>query len=141
MPRIVKRTRNCEQWTEARYQSFIKSALRAASRKWGPKNKSKQLARIDRGIYLCAGYKKKPHKVKGTLPPPKGKKKRIDNAVVDHIKPVVDPVTGFVSWDDVIERMFCELDGFQILCHDCHTRKTADERIIRNENRRSSNDG
>lgn len=31
--------------------------------------------------------------------------------VVDHIQPVV-PVTGFVNWDDVITRMFCDVEGF-----------------------------
>lgn len=80
---------------------------------------------------MCAGYKKRAHKVKATLPPKPGNKTRINNAVVDHIDPVIDPKTGFVSWDEVVKRMFCELEGLQVLCHDCHTHKTKDERTRR----------
>lgn len=119
---------NSGRWTKAQFHSFIKSALRAASNKWGPKYEVKKEARVERGIYLCAGYDRKAHKVPASLPPKEGNKRRINNAVVDHINPVVDPEDGFVDWDEVITRMFCEKDGLQVLCHDCHTRKTADER-------------
>ena len=50
------------------------------------------------------------------------------DVAVDHIDPVVSPKTGFVSWDVYIERMFCEADGFQVLCHTCHGIKTQNER-------------
>lgn len=122
--------RNSGEWTEARYNGFIKSALRNASMKWPPKNAVKKAARVERGVYECAGYKRDPHHVPASLPPKPGNKRRINNAVVDHINPVIDPETGFISWDEVIERMFCEADGLQVLCHDCHTKKTADEKEI-----------
>ena len=125
------KTRNGAQWTEARFHSFIKGALRNASTRWGPKNQAKKNARVSRGVYLCAGYDRDPHEVPASLPPKPGNKRRINNAAVDHIHPVVDPETGFVSWDEVISRMFCEVEGFQILCHDCHTAKTKDERLQR----------
>lgn len=128
--------RNGGTWTEARFHSFIKGALRAASNRWGPKNAVKKKARVKRGVYKCAGYKRRAHQVPASLPPKPGNKKRINNAVVDHIHPVIDPVTGFVSWDDVIARMFCEEDGLQLLCHECHTRKTQDERELRNASRK-----
>ena len=70
------------------------------------------------------------HQVPASLPPKKGNKKRINNAVVDHIAPVVDPVTGFISWDDTIARMFVEEEGLQVLCHKCHSRKTMEEKEI-----------
>ena len=47
------KNRNGGEWTEARYKSFIISALRAASRRWGPKNKCIQNARVGRGQYKC----------------------------------------------------------------------------------------
>lgn len=125
---------NGGQWTDARMHSFIKGALRQASLRWPPKAKAKGKARVARGLYRCAGYGTKPHEVPATLPPMAGNKRRIDNAVVDHIIPVVDPVEGFVSWDELIKRLFCEEDGFQILCHECHKRKTQDERVMRNAN-------
>lgn len=121
--------RNNGRWTEARFRSFIVSTLRGASWKWGPRNDVKKKAWVKRGVYKCAGYKRRGHQVPGTLPPPEGKKRRINNALVDHIEPVVDPEKGFEDWTTYIERMFCETDGLQVLCHECHTRKTADERL------------
>lgn len=85
---------------------------------------------------MCVGYADvEPHVVSASLPPKPGNKRRINNAVVDHIVPVISPATGFRSWDIVIERMFCELDGFQVLCHECHKKKTADEREIKRNNK------
>jgi hypothetical protein len=118
------------EWTRARFNSFIKSALRAASNRYPPKFECKKAARIERGIYLCAGYKTKPHKVPATLPPPPGKKRRVDNAVVDHVIPVGGPDDPG-GWNGVIERMFCGAERLQVLCHECHSRKTADERTQR----------
>ncbi len=123
--------RNAGTWTEARFTSFIRGGLRSISMRWPPKNKVKQNARIQRGVYLCAGYKRENHEVPASLPPKAGNKRRINNAVVDHISPVVDPKRGFVSWDELIKRLFCEEDGFQLLCHECHSAKTADERKLR----------
>lgn len=124
---------NAGRWTDARFKSFIMSALRAASAKWPPKYEVKKQAWVERGVYLCAGYKKKPHKVSASLPPKPGNKRRINNAQVDHKEPIVDPKKGFVDWNSVIERLFCEANGLQVLCHECHSAKTADERKIRNE--------
>lgn len=53
---------------------------------------------------------------------------------VDHIKPVVDPQEGFVSWDEFINRLFCEKDNLQALCKTCHKIKTAKEKKKRNAN-------
>ena len=128
--------RNGGNWTEARFNSFIKSALRNASMKWPPKNNVKKSARIERGVYMCAGYKCDPHPTTASLPPKPGNKRRINNAVVDHIDPIIDPATGFVSWDSTINRMFCEAEGLQVLCHDCHTHKTQDEKEISKRNKK-----
>lgn len=119
---------NGGKWTEARFHAFIKSALRSASMKWPPKNEVKKKARTRRGYYICNGCKQE---VPATLPPNPGNKRRINNAVVDHIIPVVDPILGFTSWDDTIKRMFCEESGLQVLCHDCHAEKTKQEKQLR----------
>ena len=86
---------------------------------------------------MCAGHKRRAHKVTASLPPKPGNKRRINNAVVDHIHPVIDPVKGFETWDDTISRMFCEESGLQVLCHECHTVKTQEERELRNAARKS----
>lgn len=119
---------NGGQWTEARFHSFIKGGLRNISLRWGPKNEVKKAARISRGVYMCAGYGREAHETTASLPPKPGNKRRINNAVVDHKTPIIDPKVGFVSWDQVIERMFCEQHALQVLCHNCHSRKTQEER-------------
>jgi hypothetical protein len=126
--------RNGGQWTESRFYSFVKGALRSASMKWPPKNEVKKAARIRRGVYVCKGCDQAvPNSIKV-------EGKRINNVFVDHILPVIDPAVGFVSWDEVIERMFCEANGLQVLCKDCHDAKTKEEREIakkRKQNERS----
>lgn len=115
--------------TEAQFYGYIKGALRKVSMYWKPAKEATDAARVSRGVYECAACSKHvPASVKATT----GKKagKRVRNFHVDHIEPVIDPEKGFVGWDDLIERMFCEVDGFQILCGDCHAEKTAAENAI-----------
>ena len=117
------KTRCGGQWTPARFASFIKSALRSASNRWSPKYTVKREARTARNTYTCAGCKKSfPSK----------------SVRVDHIEPVVDTKRGFVSWDEYIERMFVEKEGYQLLCTNakgtgCHDFKSALERATRKE--------
>jgi hypothetical protein len=112
-------------------QGFIRSALRSASMRWPPKYKVKSKARVERGLYRCEGYNREAHVVPASLPPKPGNKRRIDNVLVDHIVPVVCPNMGFVDWDSFIDRLFCDSSGLQVLCHECHLAKTADEKIVR----------
>jgi len=123
---VTAKPYNGGNWTQARFNSFIKGTLRRATFRWGPKNEAKKLARVSRGRYRCAGYNRDAHEVSASLPPKPGNRRRINNAVVDHIKPIVEE--GFTSWDDVIYGMFCEVDNLQVLCNDCHNKKTKDER-------------
>ena len=51
---------------------------------------------------------------------------------VDHIEPVV-PVSGFTTWDEVIERMFVEKEGLQVLCKECHRVKCQEEKQQRKQ--------
>jgi len=118
VPPRVKKTRNNGQWSEARFKSFIKSLLRKGTMKWGPVHTTKKAGWVERGKYLCAECKQ-------VVPLKKDGKK---NVFVDHVNPVVSPEEGFVSWDRYIERMFCEAEGLQVLCGDCHSRKTKEER-------------
>jgi hypothetical protein len=50
---------------------------------------------------------------------------------LDHIEPVIDPKVGFTTWDSYIERLFCEADSFQVLCHADHDQKTQIEDAMR----------
>ena len=115
MGRRVERTRNGGEWTEARFFGFIRSALRSAFQRWGPKHSAKQAAKVGWNQYRCASC--------GEIFPSK-------EVQVDHIEPcgelrTFDDLPGFV------ERMFVEKEGFQLLCKGCHQLKTNAERAAR----------
>jgi hypothetical protein len=122
----IARPRNGGQWTEARFRSFIVSALRNATLRWGAKWKCIDLAFVRLGPNPRTGRMCKLHRCASCAQLfPKGDMR------ADHIAPVIDPEQGFVGWDSYIERMFCEAEGFQALCHPCHDRKTGSERAMR----------
>lgn len=129
------KTRCDNTWTEARYRSFIKGGLRQLTRRWAPISKCLANARTRRGFYLCNGCKQE---VPNTIKDDNGK--RIKNVAVDHIIPIIDPAVGWVSWDDTIERMFCEPENLQVLCHTCHTIKSNEEKAIAKDRRQGQKD-
>jgi hypothetical protein len=55
---------------------------------------------------------------------------------VDHVDPVVDPVAGFLGWDQFIDRLF--YGPQQVLCTACHDAKTTRERDQRTLARRAA---
>lgn len=111
------------QWTQAKFNSFIKNNLRSATRKWAPIQNCKKRAHVGRGEYKCECC--------GTIVPPtiydEEKRKRVKFVFVDHVEPIIDPSKGFVSWDDTIERMFCDSSNLQLICGDCHKIKSQEE--------------
>jgi len=123
----LDKPRNGGQWTEARFSSFIKSLLRKGTQRWGPKNEVLKESRSDKGVYYCIGCSQN---VPVTV---KIGNKRVRNVFVDHIEPIISPEVGFTTWDDYIEKMFCEKDNLQVLCGTCHDIKTAKERSISTE--------
>ena len=124
-----EKTRCGGQWTEAKFRSFVKGNLRAATLKWAPIQICKKQALIRRGFYRCAGC----HNEAPTTIVENGS--RVRNNFVDHIKPTVDPAIGFTTWDDVIEGLFCEADNLQVLCKQCHDTKSEEERQVARERR------
>jgi hypothetical protein len=122
--------RNGGKWTEARWVSFVKGVLRAGSNKWPPKWEVKKRARKARGIYRCAGFERKGHDAPATIIAKGVGRKRTNNIFVDHVAPVVGG-TGFTSWDDFIEGLYCEVDNLQVLCKECHDAKSKAERTQR----------
>lgn len=115
------------QWTAAKKNTFIKNLLRAGHLRWAPKFNCVNACYIGDGPNPATGRKCKLHKcpeceelfAKGDMRS-------------DHISPVI-PVTGFTTWDDCIERMFSEEDGYQALCVGCHLIKSGEERLARAE--------
>lgn len=96
---------------DSRFRSFLMSHLRRASRFWRPSDVCIDKSKIVRGCHRCNicqnTFKRKDMKK-------------------DHKDPVV-PVSGFTTWDDIIERLFVGEEGWQAICQECHTKKTKEE--------------
>jgi len=124
---------NGGKWTEARFASFIKSALRAASQRWPQKYIALSSAKRGKRINKDTGRIAEHYECSlchCEFP--------ASGIQIDHISPVIDPVVGFISWDRVIKRMFCEADGYQALCKMCHKKKTTAERLTAKERKQNA---
>jgi|TARA_R110000851_G_scaffold142080_1_gene280422 5-methylcytosine-specific restriction endonuclease McrA len=126
MPKKVDKVRNGGEWTQARYNSFVASVLRAGSRRWPPKYKATKTALAKRQVNKKTGHMAYHYKCAACTD-----LFVADDVQVDHIAPVVDPAVGFVDWNTFIERLYCEIAYFQVLCKPCHKLKTAEERSQR----------
>jgi hypothetical protein len=60
-----------------------------------------------------------------------------EETAADHIDPVVDPATGFIDWNTYINRLFCDVLNYQILCKSCHLSKSTVENEERREVKKS----
>lgn len=112
---------NNGEWTIAKYNSFIKSGLRSASQRWPPKYRVLSAACTGPQINPKSGRIAKFYRCnvcKDTFP--------AKDVEVNHIIPVV-PVTGFDTWDGVIERMFCEAEHLEVVCKPCHKKISKQE--------------
>ena len=123
---MTVKERNGGEWTDARFRSFVTSALRAASRRWPVKYKALKAAFAGRQVNAKTGKLAMHYKCA------KCKKLFVAADVqVDHVQPVVDPKKGFVGWDVYIDRMFCEIENLQVLCEADHKIKTDQEKLER----------
>lgn len=119
------KTRNGGEWSNARYHSFVKGGLRSASQRWPPKYKALNEACVGQKINPKSGRLAKFYTCnicKEDFPA-----KQVE---VNHIIPVI-PVTGFDSWDGVVERLFCEADKLEVVCRPCHKNISKQENINR----------
>lgn len=105
---------------DSKKKSFAIAALRRASYRWPSRSQAATNARVARGKYKCA--------ICSTIVGNKEKK-------LDHILPVV-AVTGWDGFDGFIERLLCDVTGFQVICENCHARKTKLENEIRRVNKK-----
>lgn len=116
------------EWTTAKFNAFIISALRAAHNKWPPMLEAKERARRDipkaeqkeRGIkhrkeYQCACCGKWDKEMNG----------RKQNFQVDHIVPVG---TTKIPLGEYIYKLFRPTEDYQLLCTDCHKVKSKEDR-------------
>ena len=110
------------KWTEGRRRSFITSVLRGGYRRWPPKYECLKSAFVGKRLNpktKRVGMHYKCKKCKGAFP--------TSGVQVDHIKPIVDPKKGFISWDVFIDNLMCDGNNLQVLCKACHVIKTKQE--------------
>lgn len=127
MREIIK-TRNGGEWTESRYRSFIKGGLRSVSVRWPPRYKCLDDAKVGKRINKSSGRLAEHYKCAKCLDIFPAKE-----VEVNHIVPVV-PLTGFTTWDETVERLFCEQSGLEVVCKPCH------KSITKQENQERTND-
>ncbi len=120
MPRITPKTRAGETWTESRYWTFIRSALRQAWSKYPVKyqvlnNNRRPFAGADKRTkweYQCAEC---------------GQWFKAKEVQVDHIESA-GSLKSYEDLPDFVRRLFCEADNLQVMCKPCHKTKTQEER-------------
>lgn len=95
---------------------WLKKAIRRISYRYPARYTAKVNARVERGKYKCA--------VCGGIFPNK-------EVQLDHVEPVINPMTGFVDWNDYINRLFVDVDGWQVLCLADHKSKSIAENVKR----------
>lgn len=113
------KTRNNGTMTESMYWSMIRSALRQKSRWWKPIAQAKANAKRK--------YKGPNKRQKWEYQCSLCKEWFADKYVnVDHIVPA-GTLTCSSDLPSFVDRLFCEVDGLQVLCIDCHNSKTKKE--------------
>ena len=113
MPRKpIDKPYNGGTWSRARYFGFIRSGLRRMSLRWGPKSEAlRQHRRPNKSTNKRLKWQYKCDGCKGWFA---GKNVAVHHKVECGTLRAFDDLPGFV------ERLFCEVNGFKVLCGACH---------------------
>lgn len=130
----VPLTRCSERWTEARYNSFIKSAIRSMTSRWPVKYDALRAAQVGVKVNPKTGRNAMHYKCACC-----GEDFPVKEVQVDHKEPLI-PTDGSSQndWNIIINRALVEIEGFQVLCKPCHKVKTAEENNERRSSRKHS---
>jgi len=130
---------------DSRTRARITNALRALSRSWTGRSIAKAKRKVAPATYECDHckvwiYEGKSKKSVEHICLELNKRVIMDRPHMDHNSPVV-PLEG---WDDynhfknsIIDRVFCDESNYNLLCPECHAKKTAEETQIRKKHRQS----
>lgn len=122
-----------KEWTTGRRNSFITSVIRRGFTRWPAKFQVLANAKQGKKVNESTGRLAEHYECnvcKGSFA---GK-----DVQVDHILPAV-PTSGWVSWDDFIDKLYCDLSNLQVICRGCHSKKTKEEGKLRKECRLAQN--
>lgn len=116
--------------------SKIKNALRRIHMHDKQKSKAKARCKIDKALFKCEaegckialyeGQSEKNYlalveKYKDVYEVIRGK------IEADHELEVIDVKKGFCDWNTYIERLWCAAEGYNMLCSECHAKKTKNQ--------------
>lgn len=119
-------------------EKFVREALRKASFRWPPRAEALRNSRVSRKInpatgrlcwyVMCAGCHKYMLEREGEL-----------DHVIEAGSIKVKDIPGMrdnydaraLPIGEFVLRLLCEAGGFQVLCHECHSAKTATTRLAR----------
>jgi 5-methylcytosine-specific restriction endonuclease McrA len=117
----VPRTRAGNTWTESRYWTFIRSGARVLWNKYPVK--WQVLKAASRPVPKEAGVRHKTeYQCAKCTEWFKAKEVQVDHKVK------CGTLKSYADIGPFFERLLCEADGLQVLCTDCHNKKTQEER-------------
>lgn len=127
----------------------IINAVRRLSFAYKPRNEAKNKQKVAPATFRCEGCKDVIYTGKKTIEKAgleelieAGEEVRSGKICLDHALEIV-PVEGFPGktwdWNIYLERLFCDAEGFQVLCEDCNYLKTQEENQQRKLTREKNN--
>lgn len=129
MPRKTPPFGPYPEWTTARFFGFIRSGLREKFNRYPPKYEClKQAAEtIEDGTYKTGPKKGKPKYAKRYRCASCEQLFMQKDVQVDHIVPA-GSLKSFEDLAGFTERLFCGIEGLQVMCKTCHDIKTKQEK-------------
>ena len=115
MGRVVEKPYCGGTWSRARMFGFIRSAMRRASVRWGPKNKA--------AIDARRPNKSRNKRLKWEFQCADCGKWFARKFTSVHHKKSCGTLRSFDDLPAFVENLFCEVDGFELLCNKCHKKK------------------
>lgn len=121
-------------WAPGRLQAWVIAGLRSLSRKYPPRFETLKEAATEKKTNVKTGRLAQHYECaecRNDFP--------ATGVNVDHLIPVCDPEKGFEDWNTYIPRLFCEKANLQVLCSDCHSKKSLAEGQVRTAAKRERN--
>ena len=128
MSKITNSYVHYPEWTESRFWTFIRSALRMAWNKYPVKYQVINDAFVCVQENIITGRNAKHYRcaICKELFPLKG-------VVVDHVVQV-GTLKGYDDLPNFVRRLFCGKDNLQVVCKKCHKKKNKEEKKFGKKN-------